>query len=150
MRFRINPDEQLSEHFRLRELLYSHYAEQRGIINLPRTPEIIPALRKLCREVLEPLRQAMGKPVLISSGYRTPCVNYCVGGVKNSQHVRGEAADLHCRTEQQARAYYNYIRVHLNYDQLLLEHSRKRGSWWVHVSYTTRRENRREAREMNV
>jgi len=150
MRFCIDPDERLSEHFRLRELLYSYYAQQRGIVNLPRRPEIIPALRLLCREVLEPLRQALGRPVLISSGYRTPCVNFCVGGAKNSQHVRGEAADLHCRTEEQARTYYNYIRAHLPFDQLLLEHNGRSGAWWVHVSYTQRRANRKEAREFKV
>lgn len=150
LQFRIFVDEPLSEHFKLREMLYSSYAQERGIINLPRNHEVIPALRCLCQKVLEPLRQAMGKPVLISSGYRTECLNYCVGGSRNSQHLLGEAADIYCRTETQARTYYKYIVDHLDYDQVLLEHRRSSGAWWVHVSYTTRRANRRMARMLTI
>ena len=150
MRFCINPDEQLSKNFTLREMLRSNYAERLGIINLPRTPEIVPALRSLCCEVLQPLREAMGTRILLSSGYRTPCVNACVGGARNSQHTKGEAADIYCRTEALAHTYYNYIKSHLHYDQLILEHNVKAQVWWVHVSYTTRRALRNQAFEQNL
>jgi hypothetical protein len=144
------PDRQLTEHFTLRELLRSNYAEQRGIVNLPRTAEVVPALKALCVNVLEPLRQAMGQPVRLTSAYRTPCLNACIGGARNSQHMRGEAADLWCPTESTARTYYNYIREHLSFDQLLLEHRQSNNAWWVHVSYTNRRKLRQESRELLV
>ena len=148
--FTVFVDEQLSEHFTLREMLRSWYAEQRGIINLPRSAEVVPALRELCQKVLEPLRQAMGEPVRLSSAYRTPCLNACIGGAKNSQHMRGEAVDLWCNSETVARTYYNYIRAHLPFDQLLLEHRQRNDAWWVHVSYTSRRALRKEARMLRV
>jgi hypothetical protein len=143
--FRFNPDQQLSEHFTLREMLRSRYAEERGILNVPQQEGIIEALRMLCQQVLEPLRKALERPVLISSGYRTECLNYCVGGVKNSQHVKGEAADIYCQNQADARTIYNYIEAHLPYDQLILEHRRQWGTWWVHVSYTTRKALRKQA-----
>ena len=144
-RFRINPDEKLSEHFTLREMLRSYYAETHEIINLPREPEALPALRTLCQKVLEPLRQLLGRAVLVSSGYRTECLNYCVGGSKNSQHRRGEAADIYCGDKREAQEVYNTIMEHFTFDQLILEHRERNNAWWVHVSYTERHQNRGQA-----
>lgn len=146
----MNNTQQLTEHFSLREMLYSRYAAQRGMLNPIDDPAVIDNLRLLCEKVLEPLRLAVSEPIYINSGYRSECLNYCVGGAKNSQHRRGEAVDIYCRDEQTARFYYDFMRLHLPFDQLLLEHYVKGNVWWVHVSYTTRHPLRRDARMMQV
>jgi hypothetical protein len=142
--------EHLTQHFTLREMLYSYTAQRLGMLNPIDSPAVVDNLRMLCQQVLEPLRTAMNEPIIISSGYRSDCLNYVVGGSPNSQHRRGEAADIYCREEWQARFYYDFMRLHLPFDQLLLEHRKKNNAWWVHVSYTTRHELRRDARLMEL
>ena len=69
-----------------------------GIANIPNV-EQINKLRILCRDILEPLRQYLGGiPIIVDSGFRSPAVNESVGGVSNSQHLLGQAADIHCIT----------------------------------------------------
>ena len=83
----------LSEHFDLDEFTRSATADRLHIDNtIPE--ELIPNLKNLCVQVLEPLREHFGTPVVISSGYRCPALNQAVGGVPNSQHLTGEAADI--------------------------------------------------------
>lgn len=141
-------NEFLTDHFTLRELLYSETCVRLGMINRVVNPELIVSrLRTLCQKVLEPLRREVG-PVTVVSGYRSPCLNYVVGGVTNSQHCKGEAADLYTPNKAVARRYFDFIRNNLDFDQLLLERSKKTGHFWVHVSYTNRRPNRKMVREM--
>ena len=83
----------LSEHFELAEFLVSESAARRGIANEP-TPEVIENLRRLCQSVLQPLRLRLNRPVVITSGYRSPALNGAVGGSPNSHHMQGRAADL--------------------------------------------------------
>jgi hypothetical protein len=83
----------LSEHFELAEFLVSETAARRGIGNEP-TPEVIENLRRLCQSVLEPLRVHLKRPVVITSGYRSPALNRAVGGSPTSHHMQGRAADL--------------------------------------------------------
>ena len=84
---------QLSEHFELAEFLVSETAARRGIANEP-TPEITENLRRLCQLVLEPLRVKLARPVVITSGYRSPALNRAIGGSPTSHHMQGRAADL--------------------------------------------------------
>ena len=84
----------LSENFTLEELIHSNTAERMGIDNVPKDEKVVENLRSLCLEVLQPLRDYVGAPVHINSGYRCPELNMAVDGVKNSQHCRGEAADI--------------------------------------------------------
>lgn len=138
-------DEHLAEHFTLGEMLRSGKAVRLKIDNTPGEAEVR-ALRALCQHVLEPLRQRFGR-IIITSGYRSERLNEAVGGVANSQHLRGEAADIHCSSMQQARRYYDYIAQHLDFDQLLLEKRLKNGCCWIHVSYVGER-NRRTKGEL--
>ncbi len=143
-------NEFLTPHFTVREMMFSHTCMRLGMINRLDEPEvIIPRLRTLCQQVLEPLRKQFG-PITVLSGFRSDCLNYVVGGVENSQHCLGEAADLYTPTKEVARSYFDYIRDNLVFDQLLLEHRKKTGSFWIHVSYTERRKNRMMVREMEV
>ncbi|WP_027450835.1 D-Ala-D-Ala carboxypeptidase family metallohydrolase [Xylanibacter brevis] len=142
---------QLTEHFTLQEMMASGTAIRLGLKNEPGEKEV-EALRHLCEEVLEPLRQRFGR-IIIASGYRCEALNKAVGGVKNSQHMRGEAADIHCGSQQTAQRYYLFISKHLVFDQLLLERRLSNGCCWIHVSYIFqpgRRANRQMVKELTV
>ena len=89
-------------------------------------------LTALVDNVLDPLREWYGKPIRVTSGYRCPALNKAVGGVKNSQHMDGEAADIDTGSREENKKLFNYIKDHLPFDQLIDEH----GMDWVHVSYS--------------
>ena len=83
----------LTEHFTLEEFERSATAARLHIDN--RVPaELVPNLKRLCELVLEPLREHFQEAVYVTSGYRCPQLNNAVGGVHNSQHMRGEAVDI--------------------------------------------------------
>lgn len=124
----------LSEHFTLEELVASATAKQRGIPNHPNTQAVV-AMTHLVNNVLEPLRKAMGHPIKIGSGFRSTTLNRIVGGVSNSQHLKGQAADLCIDGDRQKGwKWFDWIRNNCEFDQLIWEHNKK-GSYWVHVSY---------------
>ena len=123
----------LSPHFTLGEFTKSITAERLGIDNKPGYEQML-AMRRLCQEVLEPLRQHYGKPIRITSGFRCEALNRAVGGVGRSQHMLGEAADLSVPNEQVAREWFQWIVRNTNFDQLLFEHSRRLRNRWLHVS----------------
>ena len=123
----------LSENFTLEELIRSNTAERMGIDNVPKDEKVVENLRSLCLEVLQPLRDYVGAPVHINSGYRCPELNMAVGGVKNSQHCRGEAADIRIVSPKQGREWAAWIEDNCRFDQMLLERN-KSGAVWLHVS----------------
>lgn len=136
------PTRYLTPHFRLREFIISATAIRRGIDNTP--PAAAEAhLKALCENVLEPLRRRFGV-IRITSGYRSPQLNRLVGGAGTSQHMAGEAADIHMSSVESAEKMFDYISRHLPFDQLILEQRRKAGIRWIHVSYTTTRPNRHQ------
>lgn len=83
----------LTEHFTYEEMTNSPTAKRLGLSNAP-DAESLDNLKKLCEDVLEPLRAHWGKPIIVTSGYRAPSVNKAVGGAKNSDHMFGAAADI--------------------------------------------------------
>ena len=122
-------------HFTIEEMYASDTARRLGIDNKPTTQKMI-NLVYLCAFVLEPLRVAMGRPIKISSGYRCEKLNKAVGGVYNSQHLKGQAADIDIQGDMAfGKKIFEYIRDYLPFDQLIWEHNPKTGSHWVHVSY---------------
>ena len=124
--------QQITEHFTVEEFERSSTADRLGIDN--RVPEaLLPNLKTLCEVVLEPLRTFTGKPIVISSGYRCPALNLAVGGVSQSQHLRGEAADLHLPSIAEGRTWFGWLMDNTTFDQLIWEHDRQ-GSHWIHVS----------------
>ena len=121
-------------HFTMEELYASATATAKGINNKPSVQQMI-NLVYLTAYVLEPLRVAMGEPIKIGSGFRCQALNKAVGGVYNSQHLKGQAADLYIDGDiQKGRKWFNYIKNHLPFDQLIWEHNSK-GTYWVHVSF---------------
>lgn len=133
----------LSEHFSLDEMKRSGTAIRLGISNEPDTEET-ECLRQLCVNVLEPIRRRFGA-TRITSGFRCRKLNGAVGGAPDSQHMRGEAADIHISCRETGEKIYDYVRNNLDFDQLLFEHRMSNGCRWLHVSYTRRRPNRRQA-----
>ena len=122
-------------HFTIEELYASQTAKAKGIDNKPNVQQVI-NLVYLAAFVLEPLRVAMKEPIKIGSGFRSVRLNQAVGGVSNSQHLTGQAADLCIDGDiQKGRRWFEYIRKNLPFDQLIWEKNPKTGSCWVHVSY---------------
>lgn len=131
----------LSPHFTLYEFVRSGTAIENNIDNTPGAAEVA-ALTALCDNVLEPLRRRFG-PIVISSGFRSRRLNNMVGGVTSSQHLRGEAADIVVGSRERAAAMCGFIRRHLDFDQLISEPVGAASPRWLHVSYTTKRRNRK-------
>ena len=80
-------------YFTLEEFVRSQTATAHSIANVP-TAEAVKNLETLVHCVLDPLREAWGSPIIVTSGYRCPELNARVGGVKTSYHLRGMAADI--------------------------------------------------------
>ena len=130
-------ENQITKNFTLAELIYSATAVKKGINNKP-TEEHYKNMVSLCKNVLQPLREKLGKPINVNSCYRCPKLNTAVGGVKTSQHCNGQAADI----EVMGMSNYDlacYIRDNFEFDQLILEFcdnlKNDKNSGWVHVSY---------------
>ena len=119
----------------MEELCASDTAKKKGINNKPNAQQMI-NLVYLCAYVLEPLRVAMKEPIKIGSGFRCEALNKAVGGVSNSQHMKGQAVDLCIDGDlKKGKKWFEYIKNHLPFDQLIWEKNPKTGSYWVHVSY---------------
>ena len=124
----------ITMHFTIEELYASATAKAKGINNKPNVQQTI-NLVYLTAYVLEPLRVAMNEPIKIGSGFRCQALNKAVGGVYNSQHLKGQAVDLCIDGDmKKGKKWFDYIRKNLPFDQLIWEHNSK-GSYWVHVSY---------------
>ena len=121
----------LTEHFTLYEMMRSETAESRNIDNMPDATQV-ENLKFLCEKILELLRRNFGV-IKINSGFRCPILNDMIHSVSCSQHMTGEAADIHCENPHIARKYFNFIANHCRYDQLLFEY-RRGGAFWIHVS----------------
>ncbi len=126
----------LTPHFTLAEMCRSRTAEAQGIVNAP-TPGQIENLRALCVTVLEPLRARLDRPLIVSSGFRCVELNAIVGGVPDSRHLDGEAADIHAPGVPMSRLRDTILGIGVVFDELLLEHHDpdEPFSGWVHVSY---------------
>ena len=122
---------QLSTNFRLSEFTRSDTAKRLGIENDCSSVEQVLNLAYLCHMVLQPLRDRFG-PIRITSGYRCPELNGAVGGVKNSQHMRGEAADIHLPSVEIGKEYFAFLKTLPAVDELIWE--RKGNVCWIHVS----------------
>ena len=122
---------QLSTNFRLSEFTRSDTAKRLGIENECSSVEQVLNLAYLCHMVLQPLRDKFG-PIRITSGYRCPELNGAVGGASNSQHMRGEAADIHLPSVDKGLEYLAFLKTLPAVDELIWE--RKVNVCWIHVS----------------
>lgn len=131
------------KYFTIDELCRSETAEAKGIDNRP--SEVVRGnLEALVSNVLDPLREAFGKPVIVNSGYRSNLLNDAVGGAKNSQHTRGEAADITAQDVRDNLKLFEIIRETLPFDQLIWEKGTRTYPAWVHVSFKKNGINRKQ------
>lgn len=128
---------QLSEHVSLAEFCHSDTAKRRGINNNITDPVHLASAKLLCEKIFEPLRKHFGVPIHVSSGYRSIALNRAIRGSASSQHCRGEAFDLDADRYGRItnKQIFDYIRQHLEWDQMIWEFGNESNPDWVHVSY---------------
>ena len=128
---------QLSTHLALAEVMRSETAKRKGISNMP-TPEHIENFKKLAENVFEPIREHFGKPIHLSSGYRSAALNKAVGGASSSQHCKGEAIDIDMDgTSITNKQIFDFVKANVNFDQMIWEFGTDANPDWVHVSYNS-------------
>lgn len=143
------PNKQISQNYTLYDACYSQIANLHRIMNNP-TGSIITNLEYVANNILEPTTTQYGR-VLINSGYRCPELNYLVNGATNSQHLLGQAMDIHIDGVPNM-VLAQWIRDNLEYDQLILEQGNNLSynpyDGWVHVSFNILN-NRKQVLTMN-
>lgn len=121
-------DQALSRSFWLREFLWSDMAARMGKQVVP-TEQQINDLRRLCTELLQPIRDELGKPIVITSGLRPVWLNVMVGGSKTSEHIDGRAADFKVVGMTPYEVTKHVSQMRLPFQQLISEFNR-----WTHIS----------------
>ena len=120
------------KYFALYEFLWSNEAEKYHIDNTP-SFEVVEHLSELVEKVLDPMRAAYGKAITVTSGYRCPVLNKAVGGVSNSAHLTGYAADLRAVDMAGFKKFVRewLISQRVKFDQCIIEN---RGAVeWIHI-----------------
>jgi hypothetical protein len=131
----------LSENLELAEVIRSSTAKRLGIKNEP-TAIHLNNLKILAKKIFQPIRSHFGRPIFISSGYRSAALNKATPGASTtSQHSRGEAIDIDMDgTEISNKEIFDFIRENLEFDQLINEFDYS----WVHVSYSSSGKQRKQ------
>lgn len=121
--------------FTYEELIHSDTADRYNIDNTPKFDQIWVRLAELAVNVLQPLRDHFGEPIVVTSGYRCPAVNRAVGGSSTSYHAKGCAADIRfeSKSERKLSSIFRYVYQNLPFSELIAEGIP--GSGWVHVAY---------------
>lgn len=123
----------LSKNFTLNEFTKSVSAIRNGIDNSPNA-EHIRNIQLLVKYVLQPIREALGRPIRVTSGYRSEALNKLIGGSKKSQHCKGQAADLQFKVDgvmSNKIIWDKIIELDLPFDQMINEFNYS----WIHISY---------------
>ena len=152
----------LTEHFTLSEMCSTsvqtadhNFPSQEVISNLKRLAKWLEMLRKRVNtHPVPPEGRVKETPIIINSGYRSQAVNQAVGGVSTSNHLTGCAADIRCTGIEQALRYAAYLldiskERGENFDELIIEHRAKTGSYWVHFAVRASG-NRRKVKFCNI
>lgn len=121
----------ISKNFSYSEFEVSATAKRHGIVNKMNDEQRARA-KALTLNVLQPARSGLKFGIIINSGFRCDVLNKKVGGAKNSQHKKAEAADLKCQNNAKL---FRYIQHNLDFDQLIWEYGDETQPDWVHVSY---------------
>lgn len=136
----------MGKYFSMGEMMRSQTADARGISNKCNI-EQAGNIQRLIAEVLDPLREAYGKPVRVTSGFRSPELNKAVGGSRTSDHMTGCAADIvgTPNTKGENEKLFKLVQeLGLSYDQLIDEKNFR----WVHVSFRSKETNRKQVLAM--
>ena len=136
----------ISNHITLAEATKSQTAIRKGIDNTP-PKEVIPNMIAVAEKCFEPLREWHGKPIGISSFYRSPALNRAVKGSPRSQHCKGQAIDIDADIFDNGltnRQIYNWLVNNVDYDQIIWEYGTDDNPAWVHISYVSKEKKRRQ------
>ena len=130
----------LSKHFYLSEFLKSQTAARHGINNTEPDDEVVDNLQALCVELLEPIRDAFERPLIITSGWRCLALNRMLGSKDTSEHILGRAADFEILGLDNAEVYYKIKDSKIpffTFNQLILEYYEEGipNSGWIHISF---------------
>ena len=132
----------ISPHISYREGVYSITATRKGISNTP-NDEQLANMELVAEEIFEPLRVWVGGPIKINSFFRSPKLNKAIGGSTKSQHCHGQAIDIDDTFGRATNAeMFDFIKEHLDFDQMIWEFGDDDNPDWVHVSYVSPQENR--------
>ena len=119
------------KYFTIKELCKSQTATSHGIDNVPNQLQV-ENMTKLIEVILDKVREAYGRAINITSGFRCPALNDIVGGVNTSHHLYGKAADIDVGSQSDNKKLYDLIKsLDLPVCQCILEH----GGRWIHISY---------------
>lgn len=132
------------KYFTLRELCRSTTANKKGITNVPKGLDEILNMCLLIDHVLDPAREWLEEPIYVNSGYRCNLLNTAVGGVDNSQHCEGRAADITAKDSATNFRLLRYFLAVADIDQLIVYLDENRDIEFFHVSYINSLENRKE------
>tara|TARA_R100001509_G_scaffold87704_1_gene49972 strand:- start:92 stop:556 length:465 start_codon:yes stop_codon:yes gene_type:complete len=126
---------QITANFSLDEMTKSQTALRKGINNMP-DPIHLHNLHGLCHNILQPVREHFGRPVTVSSGFRSVELCLAIGSSSASQHAKGQAADFEVIGIDN-KEVAEWIRDNLDFDQLILEfyNEGEPQSGWIHCSY---------------
>lgn len=142
--------ENISKHISYTEAIKSNTAIMLGICNEPNENELQKMIL-LANNVFEPLRKWYGKPILISSFFRSERLNTKILGSKNSQHVKGEAMDIQdFKSKSENAKLFFYIKENLDYDQLIWEFGTDKYPSWVHVSYSDKKNRKQVLKAIKI
>lgn len=125
-----------SDFFTLEEFTRSSTAKRLKIENTP-SDEVVRNIQYGVQMVLDPLRRIIRSPIIITSGFRCSALNKAVGGVANSWHTKGNAADIRIKDEEEAKAIFEALKTLQSVDTVLFEHSAS--SIWMHVQWNMER-----------
>lgn len=126
--------------FKISELIHSDTAVKHNINNMPDINSL-DCMLDLIVYCLQPIRERLKKPMIITSGFRNSAVNKLVGGAENSQHTKGQAVDFIVNGMTPYQIYMKILNSDIEYDQLILEPS------WVHVSFVKNRNRKQHFRK---
>ena len=141
-----NSETKLSQNFKLKEFEKSFVAKRKNIDNCVHDKETFKSLEKLCKNIVQPIRNHFKIPFSPNSGYRSITLNRYIGSSDTSQHVLGQAVDLEIPGVNNEELF-NFIKDELDFDQVILEYydGVDPSSGWVHVSYVSNKDNRNRA-----
>tara|TARA_R110000803_G_scaffold21725_4_gene54460 strand:- start:534 stop:980 length:447 start_codon:yes stop_codon:yes gene_type:complete len=131
----------ISKHISYKEATYSNYAKQYKIANKP-SDEHIENMELLAKKIFEPLREWVDAPIKVNSMFRSEKLNTGIKGSVTSSHLKGQAIDITSMGGKSNLEMFHYIKDNLDFDQLIWEFGYE--PKWLHVSYISEKENRKQ------
>lgn len=130
----------ISKYLTYREVVRSATAKRRGINNTP-SKAVLENLKDVALNVFDKVREHIGGPLGVTSGYRSKELNIAIGGAKYSDHMTGKALDIDVDVYGHGTnaEVFNYIKDNLEFDKLIWEFGDNNEPAWVHVSYDPKR-----------